>query len=71
MSQHFSFNFDIAGSAYGLFSLGGRTQTPPCDPWGASHDRGAPGFAGAGARGGFWGAPGAPHEFNSDHDGGR
>ena len=31
MNQHFSFNFDIAGAAYGLFSLGGTTRTPRCD----------------------------------------
>ena len=28
MSQHFSFNFDIAGAAYGLFSLGGQYANP-------------------------------------------
>src|ERR1700741_2225617 len=28
ISPHFSFNFDIAGAAYGLFALGGRSATP-------------------------------------------
>ncbi len=28
ISQHFSFNFDIAGSAYGLHALGGRYASP-------------------------------------------
>jgi 3-hydroxy-9,10-secoandrosta-1,3,5(10)-triene-9,17-dione monooxygenase len=28
MNQHFSFNFDIAGSAYGLLTLGGRYANP-------------------------------------------
>jgi 3-hydroxy-9,10-secoandrosta-1,3,5(10)-triene-9,17-dione monooxygenase len=28
MSQHFSFNFDIAGSAFGLHALGGRYANP-------------------------------------------
>ena len=28
ISQHFSFNFDIAGSAYGLLALGGRYASP-------------------------------------------
>ena len=28
MNQHFSFNFDIAGSAYGLFALGGTYANP-------------------------------------------
>jgi len=28
ISQHFSFNFDIAGSAYGLLALGGRYVSP-------------------------------------------
>jgi 3-hydroxy-9,10-secoandrosta-1,3,5(10)-triene-9,17-dione monooxygenase len=28
MGQHFSFNFDIAGSAYGLFALGGTYANP-------------------------------------------
>ena len=28
MSQHFSFNFDLAGSAYGLFTLGGTYASP-------------------------------------------
>jgi 3-hydroxy-9,10-secoandrosta-1,3,5(10)-triene-9,17-dione monooxygenase len=28
ISQHFSFNFDIAGAAYGLFALGGRYASP-------------------------------------------
>jgi 3-hydroxy-9,10-secoandrosta-1,3,5(10)-triene-9,17-dione monooxygenase len=28
ISQHFSFNFDIAGSAYGLLALGGRHDSP-------------------------------------------
>jgi 3-hydroxy-9,10-secoandrosta-1,3,5(10)-triene-9,17-dione monooxygenase len=28
ISQHFSFNFDIAGSAYGLLALGGRHASP-------------------------------------------
>jgi len=28
INQHFSFNFDIAGAAYGLFALGGRYANP-------------------------------------------
>ena len=28
MAQHFSFNFDIAGSAYGLHALGGAYANP-------------------------------------------
>lgn len=28
LGQHFSFNFDIAGSAYGLFALGGKYASP-------------------------------------------
>jgi 3-hydroxy-9,10-secoandrosta-1,3,5(10)-triene-9,17-dione monooxygenase len=28
MGQHFSFNFDIAGSAYGLVALGGQSPNP-------------------------------------------
>lgn len=28
IGQHFSFNFDIAGSAYGLFALGGKYASP-------------------------------------------
>jgi 3-hydroxy-9,10-secoandrosta-1,3,5(10)-triene-9,17-dione monooxygenase len=28
LSQHFSFNFDIAGSAYGLYALGGKYTNP-------------------------------------------
>ncbi|MGB8435293.1 MAG: acyl-CoA dehydrogenase family protein, partial [Burkholderiales bacterium] len=28
LSQHFSFNFDIAGSAYGLYALGGKYANP-------------------------------------------
>ena len=28
INQHFSFNFDIAGAAYGLFALGGRSANP-------------------------------------------
>jgi 3-hydroxy-9,10-secoandrosta-1,3,5(10)-triene-9,17-dione monooxygenase len=28
ISQHFSFNFDIAGAAYGLYALGGRYASP-------------------------------------------
>jgi hypothetical protein len=28
ISQHFSFNFDIAGAAYGLLALGGRYANP-------------------------------------------
>ena len=28
ISQHFSFNFDIAGAAYGLKALGGRYANP-------------------------------------------
>jgi 3-hydroxy-9,10-secoandrosta-1,3,5(10)-triene-9,17-dione monooxygenase len=28
IGQHFSFNFDIAGSAYGLFALGGKYTSP-------------------------------------------
>ena len=28
ISQHFSFNFDIAGAAYGLNALGGRYASP-------------------------------------------
>jgi len=28
ISQHFSFNFDIAGSAYGLVALGGSFASP-------------------------------------------
>jgi alkylation response protein AidB-like acyl-CoA dehydrogenase len=28
MNQHFSFNFDIAGAAYGLFTLGGKYANP-------------------------------------------
>jgi hypothetical protein len=28
IAQHFSFNFDIAGSAYGLNALGGRYASP-------------------------------------------
>jgi hypothetical protein len=28
INQHFSFNFDIAGAAYGLHALGGRYDNP-------------------------------------------
>jgi hypothetical protein len=28
INQHFSFNFDIAGAAYGLLALGGRYANP-------------------------------------------
>ena len=28
INQHFSFNFDIAGAAYGLLALGGRYTNP-------------------------------------------
>jgi hypothetical protein len=28
INQHFSFNFDIAGAAYGLHALGGRYANP-------------------------------------------
>jgi hypothetical protein len=28
MNQHFSFNFDIAGAAYGLHAFGGRYANP-------------------------------------------
>ena len=28
MNQHFSFNFDIAGSAYGLAALAGECKNP-------------------------------------------
>jgi hypothetical protein len=28
INQHFSFNFDIAGGAYGLLALGGRYANP-------------------------------------------
>jgi hypothetical protein len=28
MSQHFSFNFDIAGAAYGMHALGGVYASP-------------------------------------------
>jgi hypothetical protein len=28
VGQHFSFNFDVAGAAYGLNALGGRYTSP-------------------------------------------
>jgi hypothetical protein len=28
LSQHFSFNFDIAGAAFGLYALGGKYTNP-------------------------------------------